>query len=181
MAQKHKGSAVKPGRETRGSALRQRPKAPSKRRPPKPRERYDYRSDGWERVPGKEKRMRRVDWEPGRSVSNRKYREEILYKGQSLETFAATRGAPLARYTRLLHARRDYLNSLGVKAGLKEIRQSADMKKIIRTLKAETRKLSRTKSAKEREKLLDADGAYAQALVELGYRDPDARYPVGES
>jgi len=180
MAKRSK-SGTKPGRESAPALLRQRPKAPSKRRPAKPRERFDYHSDGWEKVPGPAKRFRRSDWEPGRTISNREYRQSVLYQGKSLEKVAAARGAPLKRYTRLLHARRDYLAAHGVNANLQEIRRSADMKKLVATLKTETRKLSRAKSAAERRKLLDPDGAYAQALVELGYRDPDDRFPVGES
>lgn len=143
--------------------------------------------EGWERVPGKSKRY--VNTETGEELSNRQYRQRFLYGSASLEKTAAKRGAPRKSYNRLLRARQDFLAEHGIKANLNEIRQSDAMKNIVRDMKkhrrgvlskSERRKLS--KEAREVYKqMYGPDSDLARALVDLGYRDEDARNFVGDS
>lgn len=145
--------------------------------------------EGWHRLPGTARRYENT--QTGEVLSDRQYRQRFLYPGRTLESVAKQRGAPLTRYTRLLHARQDYLAQHGIKANLREIRQSEAMKSIIRDLNRAKQRggpLTRRERARltpaERKRydaLYGPDSPLARALRDLGYRDPDARHYVGDS
>lgn len=144
--------------------------------------------ENWERVPGKAKQYKNTS--TGEVLSNRQYRQRFLYGGtKSLEKIATTRGAPRKNYGRLLRARQDYLRDNGITANLTEIRQSDAMKKIVADMKkhrkgiltpAERRRLSPEARALYK-KMYGPDSDLARALIDLGYRDEDARHFVGDS
>jgi hypothetical protein len=120
-------------------------------------------------------------------LSDRQYRQRFLYAGKTLETQQAARGQPRTAYNRLLRARRDYLGTHGVSANLNDVRRSEDMKSIIRDLKRADREATRlTRGGKklslaDRRRLYGPKSAAAKALVDLGYRDPNAQHWVGDS
>jgi hypothetical protein len=86
-----------------------------------------------------------------------------------------------------LRARRDVLEAHGIRANLNDVRSSADMKSIVRDLKrtnaehARLTKGGRTLSTADRRRLYGPNSAAARALVDLGYRDPNAKHWVGDS
>lgn len=120
---------------------------------------------GWTRLRGTARRYRNDD--TGEEISERQYRQNLLYKGQSLEKVAKLRGSPLKRYTRITKARQAFLKSQGITATLKEIQRSDEMKQIVKELK----------------RLRDPrpNGPLARLLEELGYRVPGDMTWVGDS
>lgn len=143
--------------------------------------------ENWERVPGKAKQYKNTS--TGEVLSNRQYRQRFLYGSSSLEKIATTRGAPRKNYNRLLKARQDYLRDKGINANLQEIRTSDAMRNIVADMKkhrrgiltpAERRKLSPEARALYK-KMYGPDSDLARALIDLGYRDEDARHFVGDS
>lgn len=138
----------------------------------------------WVRVPGPAKQHRNT--KTGQVISDRQYRQQFLYQGKTLESVQASRGAPRQAYNRLLRARRDYLQQHGIRANLNEVRSSEQMKSIIRDLKRTQREAERLEakgklSAAERRRVYGPNSDAARALIDLGYRDPNAKHWVGDS
>lgn len=148
---------------------------------PSPRQSFQ----DWVRLPGAAKQHKNT--RTGEVLSDRQYRQQFLYQGKTLEAVQSTRKQPREAYGRLLRARRDYLSSHGVQANLNQVRTSADMKSIVSDLKRTEREYKRlTKggkqlSAEQLRKLYGPKSAAARALVDLGYRDPNAQHWVGDS
>jgi hypothetical protein len=139
----------------------------------------------WARVPGPAKQHKNL--RTGEVLSDRQYRQRFLYQGKTLETVQAARGQPREAYGRLLRARRDTLEAHGIRANLNDVRTSDAMKSIVRDLKRTQREAGRlTKGGRhlslaDRRRLFGPNSPAARALVDLGYRDPNAKHWVGDS
>lgn len=140
-----------------------------------------------------------INKQTGEVLSERQYRKR--FTGKTNEQVQKERGAPLANYNRLIRARQRHLKSRGVTMNLREVRQSADMQRVVKTLKHHTREVRHTMRALDKEnadrarrglrpkhltaeqkrRLFGPDSELAQALVDVGYRDADARHYVGDS
>ncbi len=115
---------------------------------------------GYKRLPGSARQY--VNISTGEVFSRRQY-DKIAASVKA----APVRKGSMVRYNRMVSDFQAYMKrEHGIEMTRREVRQSADMKSIVKDL---------------RSKDTSPDGKKAKALVRLGRRRPEADYPVGDT
>jgi hypothetical protein len=115
-------------------------------------------------------------------IISRRQRDSLIagtksvYERKAAENYASGRGNKMARYNALVHARQHLIETVtGKKPTLSEVRDSAEMKKIVKDLRATTG------SGKDKRPDNEPEGPRSRALHALGLRDKSWSFAVGDT